>query len=278
MEVVEKDIVHREARERVQHRGDQGGILVFGVAVDVDVARQRGAGKLEDEQRAHQVLHPLRGEGDGQPEKGTAQQVKAVRAHKVGPQVCQVAPPQVAGAHRVVGQPVKGHLLDVEIPVEEEAAAIHQKKGDEHQKGQPQAQEKGLEEIVVPNASLLRFLDRAHKKSAPPEKKVKGPTGPKPEKPGPLRRDVFVMLVWIIPHLRRHAAQAAFQPLGWAGFFPRPVFFGYYTTESRGAKAFFVFSTGREQAVKKGPAKIFPKTGPNYSIIKKTPRQRGKLP
>jgi len=69
----------------------------------------------------------------------------------------------------------------------------------------------------------------------------------------------------------------------WAGrdFSPAarvPVFFGYYTTEREGAKAFFVFSTGREQAVKKGPAKIFPKTGPNYSIIKKTPRQRGKLP
>ena len=76
MEGVEKDIVHREARERVQHRGDQGGILVFGVAVDVDVARQRGAGKLEDEQRAHQVLDPLRGEGDGQPEERAAEQIK----------------------------------------------------------------------------------------------------------------------------------------------------------------------------------------------------------
>ena len=97
--------------------------------------------------------------------KGLPKQVKAVRADEVCPQVCQVAPSQIAGAHRVVGQAVEGDLLHVEIPVKEEPAAVHHNKGKKDQKGKPQAQEKGLEEIVVPNALLFRFMCKSHKRA-----------------------------------------------------------------------------------------------------------------
>ena len=77
-------------------------------------------------------------QGDGQPEEGASQQVKAVRADEVCAQIGKMAPAHIAGADSVVGKAVEGHLLDVKIPVEEEPSAVHHQEGDEHQKGQPQ--------------------------------------------------------------------------------------------------------------------------------------------
>ena len=165
VEMVKEDVVNGKAGKGVQHRANQGGVRAFGVAVEVDIACQGGAGEFEDQQRPHEILDPLRGKGNGQPEEGTAQQVKAVRANEVGSQVRQVAPAQVAGADGVVGQTVKGNLLHVKVPVEEKPAPIHHKKGDEHQKRQPQAQEKGLEKIVVSQALRRCFFGGFHKRA-----------------------------------------------------------------------------------------------------------------
>ena len=167
VEVVEENVVDGEAGEGVQHTGNQGGIRIFHIAPHVDKASQGGAGKLQNQQGAHQILHPFRGEGDGQPKEGTAQHVEAVRADEVGPQVGGVAPPHVAGADCIVSQAVEGHLLDVEVPVEEEASAVHHDEGDEHQKGQPQAQEKGLEVIILPKALFCIFRRRHNSEYLP---------------------------------------------------------------------------------------------------------------
>ena len=61
-----------------------------------------------------------------------------------------------------MGQAVKGHLLDVEVPVKEEAAPVHHNKGDEHQKGEAKPQEKGFQKVVVPKAPFF-FFERFHK-------------------------------------------------------------------------------------------------------------------
>ena len=64
-----------------------------------------------------------------------------------------------------MGQAVEGDLLHIEIPVKKEPAAVHYNKGKKDQKGKPQAQEKSLEEIVVPNALLFCFMCKSHKRA-----------------------------------------------------------------------------------------------------------------
>ena len=160
VEVVEENIVDGKAGKGVEHRADQGGVPAFGVPVQVDVARQRGRGEFQDKQRPHQVLQGLRREGDGEPEERASQQVEGIGAHKVGPQVRQMAPAPVSGTDGVMGDAVERHLLYVEIAVKQEPAPVYQKKREKDQERQPHAQKECFEEIVVPPASVLSFLNR----------------------------------------------------------------------------------------------------------------------
>ena len=84
---------------------------------------------------------------------------------KFAPQVRVLAPAELAVSHHVVGQAVEGHLLDVEVPVEQEPPPVHHQEGQEDEEGKPQAQEKGLEEIVVPPAAAGFLFDRMFHKA-----------------------------------------------------------------------------------------------------------------
>jgi len=136
VEVVEKDVVDRKARKRVQQRSEQRRARAARVAVKVYVARQRRRGEFQHEERAHEKLQPLAGERDREPEKWAAEQVKRIRADEVRAEVGQVAPADIARAHRVVRQPVKRHLLHVEVAVKEEAPAVHQHERQKNHEGE----------------------------------------------------------------------------------------------------------------------------------------------
>ncbi len=72
VEMVKENIIDGKPRKGIEDGADEGGVRGFCIAVQVNVPGEAGAGKLQDEQRPHHVLHPLRGEGDGEPEEGAA--------------------------------------------------------------------------------------------------------------------------------------------------------------------------------------------------------------
>ena len=80
-----------------------------------------------------------------------------------------MVPAQVSGTHSVVGQAVKRYLLDIEISVKEEAAAIYHNKGDEHQKGEAKPQEKGFQKVVVPKAPFFSLRDSIKARTSEPD-------------------------------------------------------------------------------------------------------------
>ena len=160
--MVEEDVVNGKSGKGIEHRADEGGVRGLGIPVNVDVPRKGGTGKFQNQQGAHQKLDPFRGKGNGQPEEGTSQQIETVGAHKIGPQIREMAPSQVAGANRIVGQPVEGDLLHIEVPIEEKPSSIYHHKGEKDQKRQAQSQEKGFEEIIVPPA-LFSIIAICHK-------------------------------------------------------------------------------------------------------------------
>ena len=55
-----------------------------------------------------------------------------------------MVPANVPGPDGIVGQPVEGHLLHVEVAVKEKAPAVHHQEGQKDGKGEPQAQQEGF--------------------------------------------------------------------------------------------------------------------------------------
>ena len=142
MEVVEEDVVGGKAGEGVQQPAEHGGILLPDEPPDVEVAGQRHAGGLEDQQRGHQIGHRLAGEWQRQPEEGAEQQIKAVGGDEVHPEVGVAVPEHAPLPDGVVGQPVEGDLLDIEVPEEEKVPLFIDHDRGEHQRRRQQRQQK----------------------------------------------------------------------------------------------------------------------------------------
>ena len=148
MEMVEKDVVNREARKGVQQAAHHREIGADEPA-QVGVCRQGGQGEFQHQQGGHQIGHRRAWEGEGQPEEGASQQIKGIRADEVGPQVGVPVPEDVPRPHRVVGHPVKRDLLHIEISVIDEQALVDDQEGEKQQKRHGQRDKKR-----VPRAAL----------------------------------------------------------------------------------------------------------------------------
>ena len=76
--MVEEDIVDRKARKGIKQSAEPRCLRSSCETADVKIGCERGTGKLKYKQRPHKVRHhPIR-EGYGEPEKGAAEQIKAV--------------------------------------------------------------------------------------------------------------------------------------------------------------------------------------------------------
>ena len=91
----------------------------------------------------------------------------------------------------------------------------------------------------VQNTKLAAGTQQTTIKKRTSREKSEGPHRPKAGKAWAPPAGCVVMLVWSIPHLRRHAAQAAFQPLGWAGFFSSPCFLRLLYHRKQGGESLF---------------------------------------
>ena len=136
MEVIEEDIINGKTRERVQKGRKQRRIRVLRVAVQINIGREGGAGEFQNKERPHQVLQPLAGERNRDPEERAAEQIERIGADEIDAEVGQVVPADVALADGVMRKPVKRDLLHIEIAVKNEAPAIHQNEGEENDKRQ----------------------------------------------------------------------------------------------------------------------------------------------
>ena len=85
LEVVEEDVVCLEAGKGVEHGTDGGSTGTAHKAADISIPGHSRHAVLEAEQPGYQIGDCAAGEGYGQPEEGTAQQVEGVGADKVRP-------------------------------------------------------------------------------------------------------------------------------------------------------------------------------------------------
>ena len=76
----------------------------------------------------------------GQPEKRGKQQIEAVGADEIRPEVGVPVPKEVPAPDRLVREPVKRDLLDVEIAEEDEISPVVNQKRHEEQRGDEERQ------------------------------------------------------------------------------------------------------------------------------------------
>ena len=163
MKVIEEDVIDGKAGKGVEETAEDRRVPPGDVAPQVVRARRGRAGKLEDQERPHQIRHGLAREGDRQPEKRAAEQIKAVASDEVRAEIRRPAPAEIAAAHRVVAHLVKRHLLDVEVSVKEKIAVVEQDERNKKQKRNGKGNPKGAEQIAAapageePRAQLLKL-------------------------------------------------------------------------------------------------------------------------
>ena len=139
--MVEENVVDRKARKRIEDAADQRVIRTDETAQQ-GIGRRRAAGEFENEERPHQIGHRRAREGDGQPEKRAAEQIKRIRSHKIGAEVGRPVPGKIACPHAVVSHLIKRDLLDVEVPVIDEIPLVQNEEGEEQERRARQGQEK----------------------------------------------------------------------------------------------------------------------------------------
>ena len=162
-EVVEKDVVDAKPRKGVQAGRQDCIVQVFHIAAHIQVGAAPRHGKLEHQQRAHQIGQPALGKQGGQPEKGRPVQIERIGVHDaaaqvgspregIGRQAVAVDRGQPVGIahplHKAVHIPVKADLLAVEIPGIMEKPAVddleRQKDQSRREGAQPHRQPKAI--------------------------------------------------------------------------------------------------------------------------------------
>lgn len=89
--------------------------------------------------------HKVTREGERKPEKGRKDQIKAVRADKIGAEVGLPVPEEVSVADHVVRMTVKRNLLNVEIPQKYKIAAVINHQWDKDSARQQQRPDEGFD-------------------------------------------------------------------------------------------------------------------------------------
>ena len=100
------------------------------------------------------------GKGQGQPEKRAGNQVKAVGADKIRPQVRLPVPEPVPAADRLMGQLIERHLLDVKVPGEEIVPLFPDDKREKQQCGEQQRIEEEPKILVLQRLRLRKFFNQ----------------------------------------------------------------------------------------------------------------------
>ena len=93
-------------------------------------------------------------------QKRAEQQVKAIGADEVGPQIGVPVPGDVPGSDGLMGQLIERNLLDVKVPVEEKDPLVVDDKWQKHHRGQRQGDEKRL--------IMALFFDLLQQNPCPP--------------------------------------------------------------------------------------------------------------
>ena len=155
MEVVKEDIIDRKAGKGVKEGAEHRPVPVPDKPPQVPVGGDGGAGGFQNQQRGHQVGDEGGGKGKGEPEERGKEEIEAVGTDEIGPQVGLPAPPDVPLPHRLVGQLVKGNLLDIKVPVKEEIALIVDDIGEKGGGRHKQPQKKNLERPPPPGPQTV---------------------------------------------------------------------------------------------------------------------------
>ena len=78
MKVIKEYIVNRKARKSIKQTAEARRLRGSCETADVEIRGKRGTGKLKYKQRPHKVRHHPVGKRNSEPEKGAAEQIKAV--------------------------------------------------------------------------------------------------------------------------------------------------------------------------------------------------------
>ena len=141
LKVVEENVEQLEAGKGIQQAADHGSVRTAYKSPDIGICRQRGDAVFHAQQHRHGKCYPAAGENGGQPEKGTAQQIKGIGTDEVDTEVGVPVPAEAAAANGIICQIVKGDLLRIVVAIVDVIAAVCDDDRQDHHQQAAEAQQ-----------------------------------------------------------------------------------------------------------------------------------------
>ena len=129
MKVLEHDVARLKTGKSVESAADHGPEVIPDLPLYPCIGSHHGGPVAKGHDKRKQVGNHLLRERNGQPEEGTAPQIKRKASAHAAAQVDIGIPEKAAASDRSVGQNIKRHLLHIVIPVIEEDPAVINQKG-----------------------------------------------------------------------------------------------------------------------------------------------------